>query len=188
MVRPKVFQKKGQPISEYLLCTVSLLHPRQGFVQTSTFFARRSLFMEVPFTKGLKRNQETDWLLRAIPHTGTEVVILEKVLAIFHNEKKTHRIGSSTDWEYTFQWAVDNKALFTPRALAVFFSTICLGVVMKQPAASKNALLLWRACLKHGKITPLVVFIFFRNLCLVPTYRRLSPRWVMRLASTIIYR
>lgn len=188
MVRPKVFPKKGEPISEYLFCTVSLLHPRQGFVQTSTFFARRSLFLEIPFTKGLKRNQETDWLLRAVPRTGTEVVILKKVLAIFHNEGKTQRIGSSTDWEYTFQWAVSNKDLFTPRALAVFFSTVCLGIVMKQPAASKNALILWRACLKHGAISPLVVGIFFRNLCLVPAYRRLSPNWVMRRASTIIYR
>jgi glycosyltransferase involved in cell wall biosynthesis len=188
MVRPKIFQRRGEPISEYLFCTVSLLHPRQGFVQTSTFFARRSLFMEIPFTRGLKRNQETDWLLRAIPRSGTEVVILKKVLAIFHNEGKTHRIGSSTDWEYTFQWAVDNKALFTPRALAVFFSTVCLGIVMKQPSASKNALMLWRACHKHGKITPLVALIFFRNLCLVPAYRRLSPSWVMRRASIIIYR
>jgi glycosyltransferase involved in cell wall biosynthesis len=188
MVRPREFQRPGQHISDYLFGTVSLFHPRQGFLQTSTLFAPRSLFVQVPFTRGLKRNQETDWLLRAVPHTGKEAFIVPKILAIFHNEQTPKRVSSTVDWEYTFEWALANKGLFTRAALGAFLSTVCMGIVMKQPGAYRNAGKLVRACFAHAAITPKVLGLLFRNMILVPTYRWLSPDFVVKATARLIYR
>src|ERR1700733_11869263 len=107
IIQPGLLPKTGQPISEYLFCETSTLGFRNGFVQTSTWLAPREVFLAVPFTKGLPRNQETDWLLRAVPTLNLELHIVWKPLAIFHNEASTGRITSKSDWRDTLQWAVD---------------------------------------------------------------------------------
>ena len=131
IVQPGVAPKQGQPISEYLLAETSMLGFRNGFLQTSTWLAPREVFIRVPFTKGLPRNQETDWLLRAVPALSLELHVVWKTLVIFHNEASTGRITSRSDWQDTTQWAVSGGH-FTPKALAFFFAIVCV------PAARLN--------------------------------------------------
>jgi glycosyltransferase involved in cell wall biosynthesis len=125
IVQPGLAPRPGQPISEYLFAETSVLGFRNGFMQTSTWLAPRQVFLEVPFTKGLPRNQETDWLIRAVPALSLDVRVVWKVLAIFHNESSVGRITSSTDWRDTATWAVSGRH-FTQRALAFFFATVCI--------------------------------------------------------------
>ena len=87
IIQPGLRPRSKQPISEYLFCETSILGFRNGFVQTSTWLAPREVFLAVPFTKGLPRNQETDWLIRAFPKLNLELHIVWKALVIFHNEK-----------------------------------------------------------------------------------------------------
>jgi hypothetical protein len=165
-----------------------MFHPRQGFVQTSTLLAPKSLFLEVPFTRGLKRNQDTDWLLRAVPRTGSKVKIVPAILTLFHNEQSHGRIGSTVDWRYSYRWAIDNRQLFTCRALGAFLSTVCLGVVMKQPRAYRNAARLFYACVRHAAVTPAVIWLFLRNGILAPTFRSMFPMRLRRRIEVFIYR
>jgi glycosyltransferase involved in cell wall biosynthesis len=125
IVQPGLPPRPGQPISEYLFAETSVLGFRNGFMQTSTWLAPRQVFMDVPFTKGLPRNQETDWLIRAVPALALEVRVVWKTLAIFHNESSVGRITSRSDWRDTMQWAVSGGH-FTPNALAYFFATVCV--------------------------------------------------------------
>ncbi len=123
IVQPGLPPRPGQPISEYLFAETSVLGFRNGFMQTSTWLAPRQVFLDVPFTKGLPRNQETDWLIRAVPALSLEIRVVWKTLAIFHNESSVGRITSRSDWRDTIRWAVSGGH-FTPKALSYFFATV----------------------------------------------------------------
>ncbi len=125
IVQPGSQRKPNQAISEYLFAETSMLGFRNGFMQTSTWLVPREVMLEVPFTKGLPRNQETDWLIRAIPQLSLEVGIVWKTLVVFHNESSTGRITSTTDWQNTLGWAIGGGH-FTPKALAFFVATVCI--------------------------------------------------------------
>lgn len=125
IVVPGRCPRPGQPISEYLFCETSLLGFRNGFLQTSTWLAPREIFLKVPFTKGLPRNQETDWLLRAVVSQNLTVSVVWKTLAIFHNERSEGRITSTSNWRDTINWAL-SPGLFTPKALFFFFAMVTI--------------------------------------------------------------
>jgi glycosyltransferase involved in cell wall biosynthesis len=125
IVQPGCCPRPGQPISEYLFCETSPLGFRNGFLQTSTWLAPRQIFLEVPFSKGLPRNQDTDWLLRAVGCLNLNISVVWKILAIFHNEQSAGRITSTSNWRDTVNWAL-SPGLFTPKALFFFFATVTI--------------------------------------------------------------
>jgi len=174
IVQPGLVPRPGQPISEYLFSETSMLGFRNGFLQTSSWLTPREVMLEVPFTKGLPRNQETDWLLRAVPSLDLDVRIVWKILAIFHNESSTGRITSGTDWRDTLDWALRGK-LFTPRALFFFMATVSI------PAArlSGEPLSVFWAQLKlaldRGRATPKSFWLFFASWFVFP-YGRFGIR------------
>src|SRR5579859_487600 len=125
IVLPGRCPRLGQPISEYLFCETSVLGFRNGFLQTSTWLAPRHIFLKVPFSKGLPRNQETDWLLRAVVQLNLDILVVWKTLAIFHNERSSGRISSMSNWRDTTNWAL-SPGLFTPKALFSFFAIVTI--------------------------------------------------------------
>lgn len=133
LVQPRALPRPGQHISEYLFCETSLKGIRQGFVQTSTWFIAKQLLVALPFTKGLKRNQDTDWLLRAFADLpAARLFVTEEPLARFSNQSSTTRISNTLDWAYHYQWLVENERLFTPRAAAYFIATIVTATAVQQ--------------------------------------------------------
>jgi glycosyltransferase involved in cell wall biosynthesis len=174
IVQPGLPMMPDQPISEYLFCETSVLGFRSGFVQTSTWLAPRQIFLDVPFTKGLPRNQETDWLLRAVPALNLDVHCVWKPLAIFHNESSVGRITSKSDWRDTMNWAIGGD-LFTPKALFFFFATVCIP-----PArlTGEPVSVFWsqlKTALRHGRITPKGAWLFFAGWFVFP-YGRFGLR------------
>ena len=188
MIRPQKFYHPGQAISEYLYCDISMFRPRQGFLQTSTLFFPKSLIDEVPFTQGLKRNQDADWLLRVVHNVHPEIYTVPEILAIFHNEENSGRIGSNLDWEYSRDWAVDNRFLFTRRAISVFLSSYCLQVAMAQRAGFEAVYRLARDCVKYGKTTPLVAWFFLRYAMLTPIVKPMTPARLLHGIRRIIHK
>ena len=98
LLRPHIFPREGQPISDFLWCEVSCLGGIAGFPQTSTWLLRRDFLLEVPFTKGLKVLQDLDWLLRGYGHQRMRVVFIAEPLTIFHNDQARHRVSKRIDW------------------------------------------------------------------------------------------
>ena len=68
-VMPRRLPAPGEHLSEYFTVRKGLFHG-EGFIQTSTIMAPTELLRAVPFTVGLRRQQELDWALRAIRAEG----------------------------------------------------------------------------------------------------------------------
>jgi len=62
-VWPVRLPEAAESISDYLLVRKGFQRT-EGIITTSTILARRSLLLRVPFTSGLKRHQDWDWILR----------------------------------------------------------------------------------------------------------------------------
>jgi glycosyltransferase involved in cell wall biosynthesis len=64
-IRPRRSLQCREPFSEFLFCCPNL-SAGTGYVQTSTWLVSRPLIDVVRFTSKLKRNQDMDWMLRAM--------------------------------------------------------------------------------------------------------------------------
>ncbi|MGD0734797.1 MAG: glycosyltransferase family 2 protein [Terracidiphilus sp.] len=171
MVQPAVAPGKNQPISEYLFCEASILGFRKGFLQTSTWVAPRKAFLEVPFTKGLLRNQDTDWLLRAVPALSLDVIVVWKPLSIFHNELRSGRVTGKSDWRYSMDWAIERKELFTKQAFAFFMAIVCAYNARVQGEPIRELFHQLKVARLHGSISPKCLWLFFANWFLFPMGR-----------------
>jgi glycosyltransferase involved in cell wall biosynthesis len=119
----------------------------EGFLQTSTWFVSRELLVQVPFTTGLKRCQDLDWLLHAATLPTTQVVVVPEVLAIFHHEDSRERVSRTPDWKFLYDWGVANRRYFTSRAFSFFIATYCVPSAATQREGIGTFLFLLRACL-----------------------------------------
>ena len=174
IVMPGRSPRSGQPISEYLFCETTLLGFRNGFLQTSTWLAPREIFLGVPFSKGLPRNQETDWLLRAVEGLNLNISIVWKTLAIFHNEQSTGRITSKSDWRDSISWAL-SPGLFTPKALFSFFATVTVPAARLTGEPSSVFWSQLRIARQYGRPTPRSAWLFVAGWFVFP-YGRFGLR------------
>ncbi|WP_160114989.1 glycosyltransferase family 2 protein [Bryocella elongata] len=176
IVQPFQPPAPNQPISEYLFCGVSMLGFTAGFLQTSTWLAERESFLKVPFTKGLARNQDTDWLIRAIPELDLKVFVVWKTLSIFHNEATTGRITTQHgSWQYTLNWAKERQAYFTKRAFPYFLATNVMFRAQRQDGGFKAFREIFHVAAKYGSITPRSLWQLIANFYVFP-YGRFGIR------------
>jgi glycosyltransferase involved in cell wall biosynthesis len=168
LLRPHIFPRQGQPISDFLWCEVSCMGGIAGFPQTSTWLLRREFLLEVPFTKGLKVLQDLDWLLRGYGHPRMRVVFVSEPLTIFHNDQARHRVTKRIDWEYCRQWAMANRHLFTKKAFGFFLVIYCLNPAAQQGAAWPELKRLLQEARSFGRITPKLIVLCFLYVCIYP--------------------
>ncbi len=168
LVRPHLFPKAGQPISDFLWCEVSCLGGIAGFPQTSTWLIRREFLLQVPFTPGLKVLQDLDWLLRGYPHPSMRVVFVDEPLTIFHNESTRQRITKRIDWQYSRQWAMTNRHLFSSKALGFFLVIYCLNPAAQQGVVWSEVKSVLQQIWRYGKVTPKLIGLCFLYLCVYP--------------------
>ncbi len=116
---PRRFPEASEPLSEYLLTRDSLFRGERS-IQTSTFFGKRELFGACPFRPGQLKHQDTDWLLRAAKLSGFTVFFVDEVLAHHYIEEERASTSSASNWRYSFDWARQNRELFTPRSYSGF--------------------------------------------------------------------
>ena len=168
IVQPGIPPTPGQPISEYLLAETTARGFRNGFLQTSTWLVPREAMLEVPFTTGLPRNQETDWLIRAVPRLSLAVHVVWETLAIFHNESSKGRITSRTDWRDTSAWALSGGH-FTPKALAYFFASVTVPGARLNGEPVSTFWQLRRTVKEHGgRFTARSAWLFFAGWFIFP--------------------
>ncbi len=122
-VWPRRIPGPSEPLSEYLFCQKSPFWG-SGVIKLSTLLVKKELCQEIPFNETLQRHEDLDWLLRATSRNGTKIefVSSEAPLVKWHlDESICQRVPS--DWQYTFSWIQENRALMTPRAYASFLLT-----------------------------------------------------------------
>src|SRR6202161_4095603 len=118
-VWPRRTPGKDEQLGEYLLARHSLTRG-EGYIQTSTFFVRRTLMQAQPFKSGQKKHQDTEWVLRLGRMPGIQVIIVGQTLAIHNIEEDRTTVTSKSNWQYSLDWARRDRPLFTPRALSGF--------------------------------------------------------------------
>ena len=160
IIFPAFFPAPSQPISEYVFCGISWFGRRETFMQTSTWMGRRSFFIAHPFTPGLKRNQDSDWLLRAFRDGVDKATFVLEPLAIFEDRRDIQRISTLLDWEYNYRWAQGNADLFTTKAYAFYLMTSCAVTSAQQGAGMGTLTYLWSQCDKSVKRSPKLMFCF----------------------------
>jgi glycosyltransferase involved in cell wall biosynthesis len=122
-VMPRRLPAPGEPLSEYLTLRSGLFYG-DGFIQTSTIMAPTELLRRVPFTVGLRRQQELDWTLRALRHDDVELLYAEEPLVLWHQDENRERISLQNPWAEQLAWLRANRELFTPRAYAAFTMSV----------------------------------------------------------------
>jgi glycosyltransferase involved in cell wall biosynthesis len=177
-VWPRRWPYRNEQIGEYLLARRTLTRG-EGYLQTSTFFVRRSLVAAHPFKSGQLKHQDTEWILRLGRLPGAQVVFADEVLAIHYIEEERPTVSNKANWEYSLKWLRRDRHLFTPRSLSAF--------VLYQVSAEAADQGEWRAfhqllfeALRHGRNTPRGYAIFLA-IWLLPRRRRRRLRdWVAR--------
>ena len=135
-VMPRRLPAPGEPLSEYFTVRRGLFYG-DGFIQTSTILAPTELLRRVPFTEGLRRQQELDWTLRAVREPDVELIYAPEPLVLWHQDEDRHRISLEMPYEQQLQWLRSNRGLFTPRAYAAF----ALSVLSSMAAPTRRAAL-----------------------------------------------
>lgn len=113
---PRRIISDTEDLSEYLICRRTPTYG-DGSIQTSTIVARKSFFLEVPFTKGLPKHQDWDWLLRASTRRDAKIEWDLRPLCVFYMDSGRKRVSSDLAWKYTLQWAAENPHI-TRRSVA----------------------------------------------------------------------
>jgi glycosyltransferase involved in cell wall biosynthesis len=180
---PRRLPNLGEPMSEYLFTRKGLTFG-DGFLQTSSFFASRQLFLEIPFRKGQKRFQDTDWLLRANAHPRASFEVLPDPLVVYYMDGE-NTVSRKPDWEYLYQWARSNRELFTDRAYSFFLATQCVPRAAQQKERFSVFVKLLRESIVDGAAT-FISFAICCNLWFVPANLRRDLRearanWTKRI-------
>ncbi|WP_250008838.1 glycosyltransferase family 2 protein [Actinoplanes sp. M2I2] len=132
-VMPRRLPEPGEPLSEYLLVRRGLFYG-DGFIQTSTIMAPTELLRRVPFTVGLRRQQELDWTLRALQHDDVELLYAPEALVLWHQDENRDRISLQNPWEEQLAWVRANRQLFTPRA----YAAVTMSVISSMAAPTRD--------------------------------------------------
>ena len=158
-VWPRRLPAGDEQIGEYMLARRTLTRG-EGYIQTSTFFVRRSLMLAQPFKSGQLKHQDTEWVLRMGRVPGTQVVFAEQVLAIHNIEEERATVSNKSNWQYSLAWVQRDRHLFTPRALS--------GFVLYQIAAEASDQGEWRAFSAAAVRSPAPWQKYAPRLCHLP--------------------
>lgn len=115
-------------ISDYLFETKGLRNI--GFIQTSTVLVPKRLLMETPFTKGLVKHQDWDWLLRLDNEHKLKIIQVIEPKIIYHSDIPAEkRVGYINRWRFTEEWATQHRNLFSQQGYESFIlNYIIMGI------------------------------------------------------------
>jgi len=134
-VMPRRLPAPDEPLSEYFTVRKGLFYG-DGFIQTSTIMAPTALVRRVPFTVGLRRQQELDWALRATAQPDVELLYADEPLVLWHQDEDRERISLENPWAEQLEWLRANRELFTARAYSAFTMSVLSS--MAAPTRSRQ--------------------------------------------------
>ncbi|WP_433291435.1 glycosyltransferase family 2 protein [Actinoplanes sp. CA-030573] len=181
-VMPRRLPAPGEPLSEYFTLRRGLFYG-DGFIQTSTIMAPTGLLRRVPFTVGLRRQQELDWTLRAVREDDVELLYAGDPLVLWHQDEDRERISLENPWREQLDWLRGNRELFTRRAYAAFTMSV-LSSMAAPTRSGRIARELLSEARVHGRPGVLDYVTFLQIWTLPPAIRaRLRDRVVGRRAT-----
>ena len=159
-----------EPLCEYLFNRRSLFRG-EGQLQTSMLLVSRAMMLQLPFSSGLKKHQDTDWYVRAGSLPGCRILFVDDPLAIWYLGEARDSIVRSFDWERSWRWLLSVESLLTRRAFAGFIATQLIGEATAQGCASDAAPFLLRQMFRRGRPRPMDFLLFIGNSVFRPSMR-----------------
>jgi glycosyltransferase involved in cell wall biosynthesis len=156
--QPRRFPLPVEPISNYIFSELDAYGRRDCFMQTSTWMISRKYLLAHPFTSGLKKNQDTDWLLRFFPADSAHAALVDEPLAIFHRDSNIKRVSTTSDWRQTYDWAAVNRGLFTARSFAYLLMTECCRSASRQKESLNMIRFFWSQCDRRERYRAKLLF------------------------------
>jgi glycosyltransferase involved in cell wall biosynthesis len=170
-VWPRRLPDPGEPFSEYLFARRT---PFWGetLVHTSTLLLPRDLIRELPFREDLVKNEDLDWLLRALvrPGVGLEFAPDPEPHAIWSVDAGRPRTSRRPDWRSSLAWVRSVRPFVTRRAYAAFLLTWAAA----DAARERSLAAVWSLpveAFRHGRPRPRHLLVFL-GIWLVPTVLR----------------
>ena len=165
-VWPRRLPRPGQPLDEYLFCR-RWPTTGEGMVQNSTILTPTELMRRVPFTGGLKRYVDLDWLLRVkeVDGVGVAFVDSDEPLVIWNIETSRDRVSNRDDWRWALEYIRERRHLVTARAYGAFVMTLVSASAAKQRDRSAFLPLL-REAFARGRPGLVEVLGHVANFCL----------------------
>ncbi|WP_045235233.1 glycosyltransferase family 2 protein [Deinococcus pimensis] len=137
---PPRFPDPGESIGDYMLARRSAFARPCGFM-SSVIFTRRQLLLDVPFTKGLPKQQDWDWVLRAAAHEGVGFEFVSGTTAVWYFEEAREHMSRHLDWRAGLTWAQEmlRGGFMSERAYVGFINSHLAPYAQK--AADRSAML-----------------------------------------------
>lgn len=125
-------------IADYLFETKGLRNI--GFIQTSTILVPKRLLLESPFTKGLIKHQDWDWLLKLDKeHKLTIIQVIEPKIIYHSDVPVSSRVGNINRWRFTEEWLTSHQSEFSQQGYESFIlNYILLGIASDQSLSKKE--------------------------------------------------
>lgn len=106
-------------ICDYLFETKGLRNI--GFIQTSTVLVPRRVLLESPFTKGLPKHQDWDWLLKVDREHSLKIIQVLEPKIIYHSDIPAgQRVGYVNRWRFTEEWLESHRDYFSQNGYESF--------------------------------------------------------------------
>jgi len=151
ILAPRRGPRAGEDVSEYLFYSDDGKRHTSG-PQTSGYLGTKDLFVDVPFSRGLKCHQDWDWYLRAMRNGRTVAVWVDEPLYIMHVEPTRARVTKVARWELSLSWLESRRGLFTERAYMSFLINECMYRCEETKHRARVFRILLNRCTKTGKL------------------------------------
>jgi glycosyltransferase involved in cell wall biosynthesis len=180
VVWPRRLPREGEDLSEYFFCRRTPF-TGEGMIIMPSILTTTALVRAVPFSRGLSRHVDPDWLLRANRHPGTCICFVpdEEPLVVWNAEPDRPRITTRRDWKASLEWCRRNRELFSPRGYAAFVLHVVGSNAAAQHAWRAFPMLLGEST-RHGSPAPVDVASHIANFCLPATLQRRVAAWYGR--------
>lgn len=102
----------------------------EGYIQTSSILVPVKLITRIPFTKGLIKHQDWDWLLKLDRGKDLKVIQVTEPKVIFHSDvPKEKRVGLTNRWRFSEGWLDTWRSEFSSNGFESFLlSTVILPI------------------------------------------------------------
>ncbi|MGF1943692.1 glycosyltransferase family 2 protein [Enterococcus casseliflavus] len=108
-----------------------------GFVQTSTLFSYKSVFMDNPFDEKLKKHQDWDWAIKC-NYNGVVFKHINEPLVNYHNESQLNRVGHNSDFELTITWLENIQHYITKKEYDRIVYSVLIKKIYESTDIDKN--------------------------------------------------
>jgi hypothetical protein len=151
-VWPRRAPAEDEPVGDYLLVRHDA---RMGetLLQTSMLLARSEVLTRIPFTEGLPRHQEWDWLIRLEAAGLLRLAFVESAEVVWHTGDGGPRITTHGDWAASLDWITSVSHLVSREAAQSFILTF-IPRIARQSKGAAAIPVLWRAASAFGRPRP----------------------------------